>query len=295
MTDNKSLLVLSDRNDLGYKLVIGTQSFAIDNLFLTTERLHKLLLAIHNEVEGLVPDTSTAKGRAEIKSLAAKVASSKTLLDDIGKDAVADLKKKPALIDAARKVARDDLDALKIKIRQPLTDWEAEKEAEKVRVAAAAKYLVDWDMAIAENLLYDANERVRIAEAAAADARVEAKRQADMALFRVQAAAEATRIAERAAQVIEIPATSPRPQAVIAVDRVVSKECLEAADQVCGDRFGQEKEVSYERRSEVNRSVREKLEELGLSTGMATMIVVRIALGKIPNVSINYLEEKSDK
>lgn len=87
--------------------------------------------AIRNQVKGLVLDISTAKGRDEIKSVAYKIARTKTALDDEGKRLKADMQKTVDLVDAERKKIRDDLDALKEEVRKPLTDWE---NAEKLRV-----------------------------------------------------------------------------------------------------------------------------------------------------------------
>lgn len=88
-----------------------------------------------------VPDITTAKGRKEIASLAYKVAQTKTYLDGLGKDLVAELKEIPKLIDANRKTVRDRLDELKAKARQPLTDYEEEQariKAEEAKAAAEA-------------------------------------------------------------------------------------------------------------------------------------------------------------
>ena len=63
--------------------------------------------------------------------MAYKVARSKTTLDDIGKELVAGWKDQAKEVDANRKLARETLDALKIKVRKPLTDWE-EKEAKRI-------------------------------------------------------------------------------------------------------------------------------------------------------------------
>ena len=69
--------------------------------------------------------------RAERRSLLAyKVAQTKTYLDGLGKDLVAELKEIPKLIDANRKTVRDRLDELKAKARQPLTDYEEESGAD---------------------------------------------------------------------------------------------------------------------------------------------------------------------
>ena len=97
----------------------------------TSDGLDELLNKIAEEVSDIVPDTSTAKGRAEIASMAHKVAKSKTTLDAMGKELVADWKAKSKAVDAERKKARDYLDNLKAEVRKPLTDWE---QAEKERV-----------------------------------------------------------------------------------------------------------------------------------------------------------------
>lgn len=86
--------------------------------------LDPIIEAIEREARSLVPDISTAKGRKEVASNAAKVAKAKVYLDDIGKSYVAELKDLPRKIDAARKVMRDRLDALKDEVRAPLTEYE---------------------------------------------------------------------------------------------------------------------------------------------------------------------------
>ena len=103
----------------------------------TGAKLDDLLAEIRKEAVSLVPNVDTAAGRKEIASQAYKVARSKTAIDDAGKMLVADLKKQTGEIDAARKKARDTLDALRDEVRQPLTDWEAEQERIASEKAAA--------------------------------------------------------------------------------------------------------------------------------------------------------------
>jgi hypothetical protein len=90
--------------------------------------------------QAAVLDISTAKGRAAIKSLAAKVASSKTALDEMGKGLSDEWRKKADAIHAERRLIRDRLDALKEEVRKPVTDWENEEQA---RVEAHEKCLGD--------------------------------------------------------------------------------------------------------------------------------------------------------
>lgn len=100
-------------------------------VFTEPAKVDPILAQIKKIVTEFTPDITTAKGRAEIASLAYKVARSKTYLDGIGKDLVDQYKEIPKKIDANRKRIRDELDALKDEVRKPLTEWE---DAEKARV-----------------------------------------------------------------------------------------------------------------------------------------------------------------
>ncbi len=86
---------------------------------------------IKAQVSSIVPDVTTVKGRKEIASLAYKVAQSKSAIDAEGKKLKEQYTVVTNKIDADRKFVRDELDAERDRIRQPLTDWE---NAEKDRV-----------------------------------------------------------------------------------------------------------------------------------------------------------------
>lgn len=104
-----------------------------------TGHVETILTAIEKEVRSELFDISTEEGRERIKSVAYKIARSKTTLDDIGKEYVADIKAQSAKIDKERKTLRDRLDALKEEVRSPLTVWE---DAETARVDGHEKALV---------------------------------------------------------------------------------------------------------------------------------------------------------
>jgi hypothetical protein len=99
-----------------------------------------LLTAIEAQVRAERRDISTPAGRAAIKSLAYKVARSKTGLDAMGKDLVAEWKKQAGVVDAERRSIRERLDALADEVRAPLTAWEAKEAA---RIAAHEAALAD--------------------------------------------------------------------------------------------------------------------------------------------------------
>ncbi|MBL0509887.1 hypothetical protein [Aeromonas caviae] len=102
-------------------------------LFTEGQGVAELLADIRQKATSLVPDTTTAKGRKEIASIAHAVARTKTYLDGLGKEQTDKFKEIPKRIDANRKQIRDTLDALKDEVRAPLTQFEA---AEEARVAA---------------------------------------------------------------------------------------------------------------------------------------------------------------
>lgn len=95
--------------------------------------LDETLDKIAKEAKSITTDISTEEGRKEIKSLAFKIARSKTLLDDMGEKLGEEARLKVNAINADRKKVRDFLDNLKSEVRKPLTDWE---EADEARIAA---------------------------------------------------------------------------------------------------------------------------------------------------------------
>src|SRR5262249_26606591 len=88
-----------------------------------------LLDKIEKDARSLVMDISTEQGRKDCASAAYKIARSKTFLDDMGKNLVAEWKAKASKVDAERKKIRDRLDTLKDEIRKPLTDFENSETA----------------------------------------------------------------------------------------------------------------------------------------------------------------------
>lgn len=156
------------------ELVVIEKADAI-SVFTDKSRIEKILQRIETEVRSFVPDLSTGVSRKAIASMANKVARSKTYIDGVGKDAVAELKELPKQIDEQRRIVRERLDALKDEVRMPLTQWEAEQDRIKVeeeaRIAAeklAAQIESDHEIALLLNDKFDRD---------AAEAKAEAERQ----------------------------------------------------------------------------------------------------------------------
>lgn len=100
-------------------------------VFSTPKGLDAIIDKIEKEVKSIDRDISTAKGRYNIRSVAAKLAKSKTALDKMGKDLTESQRAQIAAVNAERSRAWDRMEALQAEIRKPLTDWE---DAEKDRV-----------------------------------------------------------------------------------------------------------------------------------------------------------------
>lgn len=115
------------------ELVVAPDRETAMQVFTKPGGLEPYLVQVRSHIDEFVPDVSTAKGRKEVASMAAKVARSKTALDGVGKDLVAELKELPRKVDAERKRMRDTLDKWRDEVRLPLTEIE-EKEKERQRI-----------------------------------------------------------------------------------------------------------------------------------------------------------------
>lgn len=223
-------------------------------VFKSADQIEEILQKVEREVMSFVPDVTTVKGRKEIASLAYRVSQTKSYLDGLGKDLVAELKEVPKLIDANRKTVRDRLDALRDKARQPYTEWEAEQERikaeEEARVAAeklAAQVESDHEIALLLNEKFDR-------DAAEAKAEAERQRAAHEAEIRRQAAEQARIEAEQAAQ-RERDAAAKRE-----ADLQAAKEKAEADAKAAQERAEREAREAQERAERQAQEARERAE-----------------------------------
>lgn len=246
----------------------------------TGGKLDDLLARIRAEAVTLVPDLSTVASRKEIASVAYKVARSKTAIDDAGKALVADLKKQTGDIDAARKRARDTLDALRDEVRKPLTDWEAEQErkeqerkeaeerakaeAEAARLAEIARK--EEEIRAREEAVRAAEEaeRQRIAAEQAERERVEreTRLQAEAAEKAKREAAEAVERAEREAREAKERATRDAAEAEQRAKDAAERAEREKAEAVAAaERRAQEEADRAERERQAAAETQRKADE----------------------------------
>lgn len=101
-------------------------------VFTAEKGLDPFLNKIREEIDGFALsielDMSKPADRKKVASMAHKIARSKTMLDDAGKELTSQLKEMPRKVDAERKRMRDLLDLWKDEVREPLTQWELLEE-----------------------------------------------------------------------------------------------------------------------------------------------------------------------
>lgn len=223
-------------------------------VFKSADQIEEILQKVEREVMSFVPDVTTVKGRKEIASLAYRVSQTKSYLDGLGKDLVAELKEVPKLIDANRKTVRDRLDALRDKARQPVTDWEAEQDRIKAEEEARLQAIKDAERRESDHeialLLNDKFDR----DAAEAKAEAERQRVAHEEAIRRQAAEQARIEAEQAAK---------REREVAAkreADLQAAKEKAEADAKAAQERAEREAREAKERAERQAQEAREKAE-----------------------------------
>ena len=79
---------------------------------------------IRQQVLSEVPDLTTKKGIARIKSPAAMVSSSKVAIEKPGREYLKQLKEMPKVIEAELRDWNQKMDALRDEVRQPVTELE---------------------------------------------------------------------------------------------------------------------------------------------------------------------------
>jgi colicin import membrane protein len=109
-------------------------------VLLDAEKFDQFYERVKAETSGIVADISTKKGRDEIRSMAAKVTRSKTMIDKAGLALTKQWRDQTNQVNAARKEIEARLEALADEVRRPLTEWE---DAEKARVERCNQVIAD--------------------------------------------------------------------------------------------------------------------------------------------------------
>lgn len=120
-----------------------TPEYAVDIALIVEHSPHVVLLEpekydafyahVKAKTDGLNADISTANGRDEIRSMAAKVAKSKTAINAARLELTKQWRDQTAQVNEAGKKIDAELTALAADVRKPLTDWEEAEKARKQR------------------------------------------------------------------------------------------------------------------------------------------------------------------
>lgn len=228
--------------------------------------LNEVLMKIEAEARVIAPDASTPLGRKDIVSLANRIARSKTYLDNIGKEYVAELKRRPKLIDAERKAMRDRLDILKHEIRKPVDEFDAREAS---RVAAILDRISAMERLPLNGLKgFEINDSFE-------EFQYEAKRRLSLAI--AEAEAQAARIVRDAAERKE------REERIAAEARQAEREAQAQAEAEAAQAA-----IKAEESSGIRESIVASLTEYGVTKQVATAVVEAITKNKIPHLSVNY-------
>jgi hypothetical protein len=286
-----------------------------------------VLRKITEEVRKTAIDVSTKAGRDAAKSLAYKVARSKTLLDDMGKGLVADWKTKASLVDAERKIIRDRLDALKDEVSRPVVEWE-EAELDRVHRHVTAMTVIeelarfdsepaseeidrrlaaieqapprDWqefaeqaatvrNLALSKLAEMKAAALKREADAAELEALRAEKAERERKDCEQQEAREAEERARAADEARKRQEAESVARAEQAARDAVEAERQRVADQEAADRAAADKrERNKKHRAKIVRQTVEALVGCGITAEQAADVVLAIVDGKIPNITINF-------
>lgn len=287
------------------------------------DQLQSAIQHVRDEVAKFEPDLSTAKGRKEVASVAYKVARSKTLIDALGKDFVSGLKSKAKKIDEQRKIARDELDAIRDEVRAPLDEWEKVQEQREQTIKninAFCTFSADDSLEEIKRRLSEVNaifltedvmgDRYEDAEKAQSDAirllkqqiellelkEAEAKRQreAEEAERKRKQEEEQAALKERLRKEAEEKA---KADAQAQVEREKQRLAAEAKakEEAAARKAAQEKADEERRqRDEKNRDrvvgeIRDSFMEIpGMSLEMAGLLSIALINGKIKNVKVQF-------
>lgn len=269
---------------------------ALVAMFTAENGLDPLIERIAAEVRAHVPDLTTAKGRDAIKSLAYKVARSKTMLDDAGKLLTDEQRKAIATVDAARRKMREALDALKDEARKPLDDWEAaeatriqnlKNRLERLTNAAPAE---ETEEAFAE--LIGRVEAVNPEDGTWGEYLMDAVRAKDATLKRLRDAAELSRLRREAAARAEADRIAQEAAAAAEAERIereAEAERQRQAEAAEAERVRQDAERKANAQKNFADNLIKHCEELGLGRigGIVQPFVILIR-----DLEVRLLEDK---
>jgi len=240
------------------ELVVIEQLNVMD--VFTGDSLTDLLREIETKAKGFTPTVEHAKGRKQIASMAHKVSKSKVVLDNLGKELVADWKANAKKVDESRKIARDRLDALRDEVRQPLTEWEEAEAAREAAEKLAKEIEAAHETALAEHALWLRQKDIEAKEAELARQEEERRQKAEAERIEKERIEREEQMKREASELARKQAET-EAQAKIAEAERKEREAKEAAAKAERDRIAAEERAKVEKEMAVKEAERKAKEE----------------------------------
>ena len=247
MSESKEISIsLEDICEENYPAIYGTNS------------LDQFINKTKEELNGLVFDLSTAKGRKECASQAAKVSSSKKAVENAGRAYLKLIKEKPKVIEKELREFVESMDKLRDETRQPLTDWETEQakiESDRLAAEEAEKLRVQKESDHEIAILMDEKRDREIAEAEAEKERQRIAYEAEIAQK-----AKDQAIAEEKQRQVDAENARIAAQAKIEADRIAEEKVAQAErDRIEAARVAEQQRKDNEAQAERQRLENERL------------------------------------
>jgi len=234
--------------------------------FTDEAEFDKLYDAILQKVKVHVPDTSTKKGRDEIKSLAFKIARTKTTLDQQGKELTEEWRDNTKKVNETRNKIKARLEELQASVRKPVDDWEDEEDTRVGKHQAALDALLAFISTPTGHSSAELRDAALTVELTIVDASWEefedraaiAKEDAAAALARLIVAAEKSEADARELEELRAAkAESDRKEA----ERLAAEQAAKAeAERVEAERLAEEKrqaEIAQAAKDAADKAARE--------------------------------------
>ena len=258
-------------------------------VFSAPNGLDPYLQSVREEIDKFnasAPDVKTKKGQDAYRSIAYSLAGSKTKLDSLGKELVADLKDVPKKIDAERKRVRELLSTWQEEVRKPLTDWEAAEQARKDRHVDAVQAIADFALDLSDVTAAVLLESIASVEAVKMgehweEFEAEAARTKDQVLDKLRAILAARQKYEaEQAELVRLRAET-EAQAQRERDAQIAREAEERARREAEQRAQAERDAAAKREAEAKAAADRRELELKLAAEQSERAAAQAAREKI--------------
>ena len=258
-------------------------------VFSAPKGLDPYLQSVREEIDKFnasAPDVKTKKGQDAYRSIAYSLAGSKTKLDSLGKELVAELKDVPRKIDTERKRVRELLSAWQEEVRKPLTDWEAAEQARKDRHVDAVQAIADFALDLSDVTAAVLLESIASVEAVKMgehweEFEAEAARTKDQVLDKLRAILAARQKYEaEQAELVRLRAET-EAQAQRERDAQIAREAEERARREAEQRAQAERDAAAKREAEAKAAADRRELELKLAAEQSERAAAQAAREKI--------------